>query len=608
MRHYLPFIVLFLAVKTICTITYAQGVTPDSLLASANKSLLADDYAAAISQYRVYLAAVQKQKDWLKTGNAYNGMGIAYNHSGDYENALSNYFEAHHYFELNKNEKRQAGTLKNIGNTYCIIKSYDKSAAFLQQALAKYTGVADSTGISGVLNDIGILYMMQDSNYLAITYFKNVIHHYNKYVKDEVKAYALNNLGITYSKIKKYNQALTNYQLALEVMKKLDNDYGLALILINMSDLYNKWCACKTALDYNQQAMAIAEKLHSKELLAGVFENSATYYSQQHDFAQAYTYLKKQMDLKDSVFKEESAKSYAQMETRYQNEKKQKEIVQLQQESIIRKIELANQQRAKYLLIITVVLISLVAILLYRTYIIKQRSNQELNQLNNQLNEANASKTKLFSIISHDLRSPVSNLFSFLQLQKRNPGRLSPDQQEAHNKEISNAAENLLEAMEDLLIWSKSQMDKFTPSDEEVNISEVLDEIIRLNTTAAQRKNIQLTKECSDILMLHTDPNFLKIILRNLTGNAIKFTPPDGFIHLQAETKPESLMLTVRDSGQGIRPADLQTIFEWNSIRSDSSGLGLKLAKEFTERLKGSILVESQLNQGTAFILSFPLH
>jgi signal transduction histidine kinase len=324
-----------------------------------------------------------------------------------------------------------------------------------------------------------------------------------------------------------------------------------------------------------------------------------------NNFKQVSYYLSKQLDVKDSIFKDESARSYAEMETRFQTERKAKEILLLQQENTIKTAALTYQQRTKYFLLVVLALIGAVAALLYRSARLKQRSNQSLALLNQKLEEANHSKVKLLSILNHDLRSPVSNLFSFLHLKAANAARLSPAAQVEHDRKITTAAEQLLEAMEDLLVWSKSQMEHFAPVYETVILSQFINEVAALNATAAANKNIRLVTECEPHLTLETDPNFLKIILRNLTSNALKFTPPGGTVWLQAEGQRDTLNLIVKDNGPGMTAADQQTLFEWNNIRSDSSGLGLKLVKEFTEKLGGTVTVQSEPGYGTTFLLSF---
>jgi signal transduction histidine kinase len=588
------------------SISFAQNTLLDTMFGKAKRSLGRNDYPEAIILYQQCLKEAQKQKDWFHTGNAFIGIGIANDRSSNYENALRNYFDALHAYEQASDNKKQAGTLKNIGNAYRVIKTYDKADAYFQQALQKFKSLKDSTGISNVLNDIGIMNMDEQRNEEALSYFKEVINNYDKNAVPQVMAYAYNNAAIIFSRLRNYSNAYTYYNLSLKLMKRIHEDYGVALTLINLGDLFNQQGNYEEALNQCKEGLAIAQKINSKQLVASAYQTMAESYKRTSDFKQSNIYLDKLLAINDTIFKDESAKSYAEMETRYQNEKKQKEIVLLKQQNTIKSIELESNQRTKYFLLIILALVILTTVLLIRSYSIKQKLNAQLTVTNEKLDEANHSKTKLLSILTHDLRSPISSLFNFLQLQKRTFSKLSPAEQEKYSAKINTAAENVLDAMEDVLIWSKSQMEKFTAVHEKVHLNELCEEIINLNSTGANNKNIQLLKLCPENLTLQTDPNFLKIVLRNLIANAVKFTPAGGKIELTAGKQTDAVVLTISDNGDGIAPDHLLTIFDWNSIRSDSTGLGLKLAKEFTEKLNGSITVHSQPSKGTTFILSFP--
>ncbi|MBE7170347.1 MAG: tetratricopeptide repeat-containing sensor histidine kinase [Williamsia sp.] len=582
-----------------------QQSSPDSIYFQAHQHITEGKYVEAIDLFKRYLKEIIPKKDSLKIGNAINGIGIAYDKSGNYEEALHNYYAARKCYEAVHNIKKEAGALKNIGNVYRELKNYGVSIGFFEQALQKLHKIQDSTAIANVFNDMGILYMDQDKNTAALKYFRTNIKHYLRYMRDEVKAYSYNNLAMILSRLGNYKESLNYFTVSLKLMEEKNDEYGIALILGNMADLYLKQGLVQRALQYSNQTLKISERLGSKELMLGAYKNMVDCYNSLHDYRRSNRYLLKQLDLKDTIYKSESARNYAELETRYRNEVQQKEILLLQQETTEKNTELSNQRRNRNLLImISVFLIVLVASV-YRNYVLKQRANKALNRLNADLDEANESKNKLFSIIAHDLRSPVSNLFNFLQLQKEYPGLLTSSQQEEANKQITAAAENVLEAMEDLLIWSKTQMDSFQPFNEKVALDGLFEGLIDLNTAAAVNKNIRLRKECPTGLSLVTDPNCLKVIIRNLVSNAIKFTPSNGEVVLSGARHQDLIYITVKDNGPGINSGDLANIFEWNSIRSDSSGLGLKLAKEFTEKLHGSIAVRSQINTGTEFVICF---
>jgi signal transduction histidine kinase len=606
MTRYAGRLSLLILSVALSTIGRTQPPGFDSLFQRANQYRTNGDYDKALAGYQHCADLARQLKDSLKLGNSLIGIGIVNNQTGNFENGLKYYFEALSLYERIGNRRKEGGTLKNIGNVYRQLKNYDKAGSFLQQALAMQSGEHDSASVGNVLNDIGLVYMDQDSTKKALEYFREVIYIYGRYVRDEVRAFAFNNLALTHSRLDHFREADSCYRSGLALMEKLNNQYGIALILGNFGDLSYRMNDLPAALSYHLRSLAMVRSSRSNELLAGTYDDLVLTYERMGNFKKANEYRKAEMAIKDSVYKEESARSYAEMEAKYQNEKKQRSILLLQRDKELVTLELAVQRRTKYFLWIGILLILVVALSLYRSYAVKRKANRALSLVNKQLEEANRSKTKLFSIISHDLRSPVSSLFNFLQLQRVNPGRLDKEAREVSGKEIIHSAENLLEAMEDLLVWAKSQMEAFSPVMETIDARELLDEMVRLNQPLAEEKEIIVETGATPGLRLRTDPNFIKIILRNLTGNALKFSLPRGRIWLSARQEKGTILFSVRDNGPGIHPEDVKNIFEWNSIRSDSSGLGLKLAREFTEKLDGSLLVRSEPGAGTEFIVSLP--
>jgi signal transduction histidine kinase len=584
----------------------AKGQTSpfDSSTNKALQLLRNAQYDSATAVYQQVLRLATIKKDSLGMGNALNGLGIVHDQTGKYDTALGYYFKAVQIFEKAGYTNKASGSLKNSGNIYRVLKEYDKAHDILQQALAKQT---DSTRIAKILNDIGLVYLDQEKSLKARTYFQLLVNQYSGHMDDQLKANTLNNIGITYSYMKNYQEALKYYQAALALMEKIRYRYGIAMVLKNMANMFSTIKNYKKSLEYHYRSLDTIRLIKSNQLLLKEYMNLAKALYGMENYQKAYDFLLKEIDLRDTVYKEESRKSYVEMEAKYQSEKKQTEILLLKQNNRIAQVELIAQRRAKYLLLIVSGLILIVTISLYKSYTVRKKANAALNRLNEQLKEANSSKAKLISIISHDLRSPVSSLFHFLQLQKVQASKMVQHDQEAYNTKISQSAENLLEAMEDLLMWSKSQMDHFTPALETIDASDLLDEIIDLHAQFAAGKNITLKKEMAGDMSFDTDPNFVRIILRNLTSNAIKFTPNHGAITLSARQQDNNILITVQDNGPGIAESDLKTIFEWNHLRSDSSGLGLKLAREFTEKLGGKLTVSSEPGKGAAFVVYLPL-
>ncbi len=560
-------------------------------------------FDSAMSYYMKSYSLARTLHDTLRAGNSLIGIGISYDKTGNYQKALEYYFQALKVYDTLHNQVKIGGTLKNIGNTYRVLEDYPKAEKFLSEALQIQESVGDSARIATVINDLGNYYLDRKDYQKAYSKYSQVLTSYRTHADADVLAFAHNNIGIVYSELKSYSKSSRHYDTSLQLMQSRNDSYGTALVLGNMADLQYKLGNYSLSLKYQGENIRIGKIIHSDDLLLSGYGNMSRIYKQLGNYTEAFHYQDEMMKIKDSIYKKEAAKSYAEMEAKYQNEVNQKENALLQQRNEIMNFQLSIAERTRYFLFAVISLIVLLAGLIYRAYRTKKKTSETLHTYNLKLNEANQSKAKLLSIISHDLRSPISSLFHYLQLQKLKEPLY---QQGAADQKVINAADHLLEVMEDVLIWSKSQMEKFEPNLEMVSAGELLEEITELNKPFAENKNIKLESRIDHNFEFCTDLNFMKIILRNLAGNAIKFTPAGGSVIITAEKGIEEFRFSVQDNGPGIPESQINSVFEWNGIRSDSSGLGLRLVKEFTEKLNGVIIVQNLQPRGTEILVKFP--
>jgi signal transduction histidine kinase len=589
---------LFLLVELAGHTAFSQATVPDSIYQRAYRAILANDYSSAIDLFEQYVSLPAKASDSLKRGNALIGIGIANDKKGNYDEALKNYFLALKAYETLHNDRKIAGTLKNIGSTYREFKDYPKSLEFLLQALLKMQAIKDSAGMADIYDDIGIVYLQQDSIASSIYYLEKVAGPFSKFPADDVKAYAFNNLADAYEKARRYEDALRFYQSSLALEEKLDDRFAVAIMEGNIGELYTKMGKSDQAIRHAKKGLEMATGLRSNLVLESLYSNLAEIYTAAGNYKEALAYRNKQMAFQDSLFKEQSLKNYAEMDAKYQGEKRRQQIISLQQKATIDQLEISGQQRTRYFLLGALVLVLITAGVLLRSFFVKRAANRQLFQLNGKLAAANESKTKLFGILSHDLRGPVSSLFNYLELQKTTVQSSAEIQDQ--EEQIMRSADQLLETMEDLLIWSKSQLESIVPFIERIDIDPLFKEMVNLLSDTAKMRQVQLTIHSEQDLTVLGDVNFLRIVIRNLVSNAIAFTPTGGQVELLARMENDKPVILVRDTGSGIPETALPFIFDWASARSDSSGLGLKLVKDFVDRLNASITVLSG-SQGTEF-------
>ncbi|WP_265210622.1 PAS domain-containing sensor histidine kinase [Flavobacterium jumunjinense] len=244
----------------------------------------------------------------------------------------------------------------------------------------------------------------------------------------------------------------------------------------------------------------------------------------------------------------------------------------------------------------------------------RKKSENSLKESEKQLKELNTTKDKLFSIIAHDLRSPFNSIIGFSELLTLNSADLEPEEKEKFCSIINVAAKNTLILLDNLLNWAKSQTGQLRFNPEKVLFSAVILEIITLKKSLTKAKNITLDYSLSDEIEVYADVNMLKTVLRNLISNAIKFTELGGNIRVLATLKDQHVEITISDNGIGMNEEKCKELFKIASntttigtANENGSGLGLVLCKEFVEKNRGTIWVESKEGKGSDFKFTLPL-
>jgi len=240
--------------------------------------------------------------------------------------------------------------------------------------------------------------------------------------------------------------------------------------------------------------------------------------------------------------------------------------------------------------------------------------NCEMRKANDELKYLNASKDKLFSIIAHDLRSPMGSLLSLSGNLSENLNSYDKEKTERIVSLIHNTQQKTLSLLEELLLWAKSQSGKLSFEPVKISIKQVCNEIVKETEDMALSKNIAVICIHTESLYLNADLNMLKTVLRNLLSNALKFTNENGTITISSTNDGEYATIIVSDTGVGISLDKLSTLWDLGQNSSPAgingesgSGLGLILCKEFVERHKGRIWAESTPGAGSHFKFTMPV-
>lgn len=236
---------------------------------------------------------------------------------------------------------------------------------------------------------------------------------------------------------------------------------------------------------------------------------------------------------------------------------------------------------------------------------------QLLEANNHQLQVLNQTKEKLFSIVAHDIRTPIAGLRSSLELFNLNI--ISKEEFVLLANELSVQVEQLQNNLDNLLHWSQSQLHGIIIHPEKVSLKALILDTLTLLQQNLSSKNIRVDLDITENIFLYTDPNHTKLVLRNLISNAIKFSNQGESINVRAHTEDDMVKICIEDRGIGIEEELIPKLFHSVNFYSKrgtnnekGSGLGLLLTKEFIEKNAGKITVTSTVGEGTVFCLWLP--
>jgi signal transduction histidine kinase len=553
---------------------------------------------------------IDTTRDLKAKAEIYSSIGEYYVNLGQYEKGLSNLLNG---IKLRRQvlSKGSANDSTNLGvqlivvsELYIGLKKYDLALDYLKESIGLVKGYTDAS--AHIYKDFIECYCAKKE----IKKARNAYLNLQQLVADQTEIGSwplLIESDLILSNY--YNDQNTNQKAlffanhAKALAPKYADDFLKAQVDVMLGLIYLKRKEYEKALTFLKAAEPTTAE-DDPELNAQLKQALAETHSGLKHWKEAFQYQKEYAKLRDQLATEKSKKNLVEMEALYQNERKQGEITRLSARDAINKlkIEEANQQRMYFLLIIAAVLI--IGILLFVQSRNRKRHNAVLQRLNEELKEVNANKTRFFSIINHDLRSPVANLIHFLQLQKESPELMDEITRQRLEHKTMEGAENLLSSMEDMLLWSKGQMQQFRPAVEKLNMSEVFTE---LQLYFASDSKVELIFDKTNDVFIKTDRNYLLTILRNLTANAIKALEKVEHPRIRwsaAETK-DMVMLIIEDNGPGAAKGQFKALYDASEVVGIKTGLGLHLIRDLAKAIDCSVEVTTQETSGTTISLIF---
>lgn len=561
-------------------------------------------------------------------------MGYVYEKIDNDNEAIDKYKEALRLYKKVNYAKGINQCYINIGGIYHDLGEYEVSQTYDFLALESYRKIGHEPGIAAALYSLGGSCLELGNIKEARQYFRESLE-IRKRIGD-LNGVALSTWGLARIDIKEgqFAKAIPNLEIALEIDIDIKNRYHESAVLISFARAYLGLKEFNKAKEYAKRAYKNSEIMESISMKSKAVWLYIQIEEAQGNYKEAFQYQKNFIELTDSIKAEQKLNHLVLTEFNR---------VSSENEGLVKDNKIIATKNTSYVktIFITSIVLLFVVILLVLYYkrnlekkatnllLEKQRDeivaiNKELEMLNeeiitqmeitavqnSELEQLNMVKNKFFSIVSHDLRSPLSMLKMLFGLYRE--GQLNESELSELLAKLEDTIYTTSVFLDNLLEWSKSQLDGIVVNPSVFEIGSLVRENIQLMETAVRLKGLKIEHNIGENTTVYADANMINVVVRNLISNAVKFCNTGNIITVEAHNSTNRMFLTIKDTGPGMGEKDLEKLFNLeHTITTSNTGekghqIGLVLCKDMVEQNNGTIRVESKVGEGTTFYIELP--
>jgi len=551
-----------------------------------------------------------QNQEYSKSAWAKKKLGDVKMEEGDFVQSMNLYIEASKMAEEANDKKALAYCYRGISYLYYQYKEPEKSLENIQTAYQLLMETEyDTLDMADMLHSLAIALGSNDQPDSAIACYELSASYHKKYGELGSLAGNLNNIALIYENRGMYEDALSYYNQCLSIDRQADDNLGLTFSHIGIANVYIKQNKLDSALSHAKQSFQIAKSIDALHRIQKAGESLIKIHKELGQYDSSLYYYEITTSVKDSLYHQTKIRESYELQAIYETEKKEKEILLLTEQK-----QAAEFRRNTY--IFTGLAISLLLFLLYYQQRIRNRKNRQLLEKEKEMDRL---KSRFFSNISHEFRTPLTLILGPLDdmiAKIEIPGIRK------QLKVLQRNAGRLLDLVNQLLDLSKIESGKLKLNISRSDIISLIKGVTMSFHSIAEYKNIEMEMDfLPKQLEMNYDKEKMETILINLLSNAFKFTPENGNIsvHSGVHTRNDSrsnqefLFIEISDNGPGIPQEDVDQIFNrfYQSdnnqlLQQEGSGIGLALSRELVELHNGSISAKSGLDKGMQIIFEIP--
>lgn len=542
---------------------------------------------------------------------SYKVLGLAFLAQARYPEAIDNLLDALKISEESNDDAQKANVLNDIGYFYDAIKKYQRAIEYYNEAATLNQNLHDQRKEIDCRENAAECFISLGQYPAAKELVEGLLKTSKSINYQAGIADAYQNLGSIYSAYAKYDQALPYYLKAIPIYAAINDDINRLATLNKVGKLYIEREEPTRAREYIQYAIDQSSHIGSSNIELTGYLYLSKIDSMAGNFQGALSNFRRFTSLKDSIESAGKALKVEEIQSNFVLKSQNKHITLLQKVRDQQDVKMKGKNTLIYIFLVFFIVVAFLSLVLSYFYRQKKEAVLKLEVKKEELEMLNGVKDKLFSVISHDLRSPLANLEAILSLMET--GDLSTEEVVMLASQLTQNVQDTSNMLDNLLQWSKSQMQGIRPKHEKANLGLLVNDIIFFYRNQAEKKAITVRTFISEPSTTFADVEMMKLVMRNLLANAIKFTPTGGMINVEIKSTLQNVIVSVKDSGLGISDNNKLRLFSNTSFTTagthdeKGTGLGLLLCRDFVEKNNGKIWVESQLGKGSIFSFSLPL-
>lgn len=604
-----------------------KGIERLELLNEVAAQLRESNHKVAFAYSKEADSLASVLKDTSAKSRALENIGWIYYRQGKWQKSFEYSSEAYQLAIAVGDKLQAARLMNNLGALYYEQMNYDKSIEHFRKGYELATEVDDLYTRIRSLNNVALNFTQSGNQDSALYFAQNSIKLNEEAGSPYLTSFAHRVIGDVYLAKGNYDTAQVIFSKSLDLARAQKVKSFEAGVLHRLGNAFLLGGNLRQAKDILTYSVKFCEQEGFLDELAKSHKYLAKVYEKEGNIQKAYAHLQSHQIFNDSLVNKSNRDRLNLQQGMFEEnlEKSELELLKAQNENQAFRL----QSSRRNILILSLGL-AVIAILLIRMYflnssvsktnqdlVLKQKRIEEQNQaLESQSAELlmiNETKNKLFSILGHDLRGPVGQVKSVVDLLTGN--QLDKNEFDVLVATLKKDIDSVNFTLNNTLQWSMTQMEGFKINPSKFNLRKTVDYSLLLLDSSFKEKNLQIKNQMDDEVMAFADQNLIEVAVRNVLNNAAKFSNAGGSVHIFSEKKPDYVRMCVQDQGVGMSQSQIKSILadSYSITKSNpgtqkekGSGLGLQLTKEFVRKNGGELYIESEIGIGTKFCIQLP--